>query len=241
MATNAEIFHFLLNQQRDAAGILESGSAEFYEAGTSNFQAVWTDREKNTLSANPATLAQDGTVAVYGDGTYRVVIKDADGVVVHDYPAIEMGFVSNNLATIVSDCEAAQTAAEAAQTAAEEAQAAAEEAQAAAEASYAATLFESAAQTITKSSALVVAHGLGAEPRTVDIVLECTSGELGYSIGDRLLISNSAESNVGIKIDATNVTVLFNKLDIRVNENTGDYDDLEITSTKWELYVRAAL
>ncbi len=112
MATNAEIFHFLLNQQRDAIGIIESGSALFYEAGTSNLKNVWTDRDKNTISANPATLAQDGTVAVYGDGTYRVVIKDSDGVVVHDYPAIEMGFVSNNLATIVADCEAAQKGAE---------------------------------------------------------------------------------------------------------------------------------
>lgn len=56
-------------------------TAYFYAAGTSNVKNVWTEKEKT----NPFTsyaLDSGGKVLLYGDGIYKIVIKNPDGTTV---------------------------------------------------------------------------------------------------------------------------------------------------------------
>ena len=109
--------------------------------------------------------------------------------------------------------------------------------------------YESAPQTITSTGALTLAHGLGVEPNWVTATLECTLGEFGYNIGDRLAVSvlnnNSATSgNKGQAIvpDATN-------LNVRYGSNGSVYDIIHftngassaITNSSWRAIFRAGL
>lgn len=99
MATYAEVFQFLLAQQRNASGLIDSGTVYFYDPGTTNVKTVWDDRDKNTEADNPKTLSADGTAEVYGDGTYRVLIKDSDGTTVYDIDGVQLGYDAQAAAT----------------------------------------------------------------------------------------------------------------------------------------------
>ena len=75
----------LLSQVRSASGSLAGGKVYFYAAGTSTPKDVYLDINKTPpAAANPYTLDANGTAQLYGDGTYRVVIKTAAGVTVYD-------------------------------------------------------------------------------------------------------------------------------------------------------------
>lgn len=84
MAQKGAIFEFLLNQQRVATGALAGGYAHFYEVGGTTPKAIWLDRDKITAASNPYTLDANGTAQLYGDGLYRIVIKDSAGVTRYD-------------------------------------------------------------------------------------------------------------------------------------------------------------
>lgn len=75
---------FLLSQVRYASGTLAGGKAYFYEAGTTTNKAVYTDIGLTTPAANPYTLDANGTALLYGNGTYRVVIKTSALATVYD-------------------------------------------------------------------------------------------------------------------------------------------------------------
>jgi hypothetical protein len=47
-----------------------------YAAGTSNAKTVWTDEAKTTADANPSVGNASGVCSFYGDGDYKIVIKD---------------------------------------------------------------------------------------------------------------------------------------------------------------------
>lgn len=83
-ASKAQSISFLLSQVRITSGPLAGGKAYFYAAGTTTLKAVWTDRGKVTQAANPYTLDANATAQLYGDGIYRVVIKDSAGVTRYD-------------------------------------------------------------------------------------------------------------------------------------------------------------
>lgn len=57
------------------------GSLSFFDTGTTNPRAVYTDKALSISAANPLTLNSQGrpTTDVWGSGSYRVVLKDADG------------------------------------------------------------------------------------------------------------------------------------------------------------------
>lgn len=76
---------FLLNQMRNAAGTLGSGSVTFYAPGTTTKKAIYLDRDMATPAANPYTLTSDGTAELFATGVYRVVFKNSSGVTVYDY------------------------------------------------------------------------------------------------------------------------------------------------------------
>lgn len=83
-AQKATIFQFLLNKQRTSSTSLANGKVYFYSAGTTTAKTVWIDRNKATTAANPYALDANGTTQIYGDGLYRIIIKDSGGVTRYD-------------------------------------------------------------------------------------------------------------------------------------------------------------
>ena len=61
----------------------------FYSAGTSTAKNVWTEKEK-TNPYTSRTLGSDGTIQVYGDGVYKIVIKDGDGTAVYTWDNVKI-------------------------------------------------------------------------------------------------------------------------------------------------------
>lgn len=82
-ASYAQQVDFLLNQVRSSVGSLAGGTVTFYEPGTTTLKTIWSDRTKATVAANPYTLDTNGTAQLYGDGIYKVVIKNAAGSTVY--------------------------------------------------------------------------------------------------------------------------------------------------------------
>ena len=81
---------FLFNQMRNYAGSLAAGSLTFYSAGTTTPKAVYLDRDMLSQAANPYTLTADGTAELYGNGLYRIVVKDSTGVIAYDFDNVEL-------------------------------------------------------------------------------------------------------------------------------------------------------
>jgi hypothetical protein len=85
MASKAQSIQFLLSQVRASGVALSGGTVDFYSAGSTTVRkAVWLDRSKITQAANPYTLDSNATAQLYGDGLYRIIIKDALGVTKFD-------------------------------------------------------------------------------------------------------------------------------------------------------------
>lgn len=104
--------------------------------------------------------------------------------------------------------------------------------------------FTSTQQTITANGTLLLAHGLGAVPRSVTASIVCQTAELGYSVGQEVVTSasvgNAVDTGLQMLIDATNVGVKFGAAagSIRIlNFSTGAI--ASITNANWRLIVRA--
>jgi hypothetical protein len=108
--------------------------------------------------------------------------------------------------------------------------------------------FVSTGQTIAAAGTLTLAHGLSAEPSNVVGILECTTGEFNYSIGDRLMVQLGVanDGTTGVKtviaeIDSTNVTVRFSNTanqQFVIHDKTTRAQQF-LTNASWKLYVRA--
>jgi hypothetical protein len=103
-----------------------------------------------------------------------------------------------------------------------------------------ATLFTSANQTITAAGSLTIAHGLGAMPTLVQVRLKNTTAELGYSIGDEVVVNphntdaNSNSQGVSIVPDATNLNIRYGSSSttfILIRKDTGT--GANITNANW--------
>ena len=112
----------------------------------------------------------------------------------------------------------------------------------------AARRYVSSAQTITSGGFLVLSHGLGAEPAFVQFVLECTTAENSYSVGDRIFVNVGENSTSGsnrhnsVKVDATNITIRFsNDPQVFAVGRAGTGAMVELTNANWRLYVKAGL
>ena len=84
----------------DADGApLAGGKLFFYEAGTTTPKDTYTDSGAGTSNANPVILDAEGAAQVWGNGTYKVVIKDSadatlstvDDINVPGLPAVDGG------------------------------------------------------------------------------------------------------------------------------------------------------
>lgn len=60
------------------------GTLETYVYGTTTPKETWADHEGLALNTNPIVLDAAGRCLVYGDGEYRIVLRDADGNLVYD-------------------------------------------------------------------------------------------------------------------------------------------------------------
>ena len=105
--------------------------------------------------------------------------------------------------------------------------------------------YDSGEQTITAGGALTLAHGLGQAPTLVTGFLVCKTAEIGYSVGDVLLVSMQMENLAGdrgasITVDATNINVRYgsNSAVFSVlRKDTGARTS--ITPANWKFIVRA--
>lgn len=101
--------------------------------------------------------------------------------------------------------------------------------------------FISADQTVTVSSLLNVAHGLGAKPKLVNVTLKNTTTEGGFAVGDEVPILGLEQSSVigtTVVFDATNVSILTQGT-VRVLGKTGPATEINITPSSWRYVVRA--
>ena len=78
MSTRAKQFDFLLSGLIHPTTLapLAGGVIYFYEAGTSTPKNVWSEKEK-TNPFTSITLGSDGTSQHYGEGIYKVVVKNS--------------------------------------------------------------------------------------------------------------------------------------------------------------------
>ena len=105
--------------------------------------------------------------------------------------------------------------------------------------------FTSADQTITAAALLTIAHGLGVIPLMVRVKIRCTTAELGYSIGDELLVGFGPEDSTGYGIavvaDATNIRIRFSSTAgaLAVINFSSGATASAITTTSWVLVAMA--
>lgn len=79
-----------------------------------------------------------------------------------------------------------------------------------------------------------VAHGLGVKPWFVLSYLECLTAELGYSIGDRLAISDTATPTDSwtAEWDVTNTTIMVGNAPGAPNKSTNTFSTLTVGNWK---------
>lgn len=63
---------------------LSSGTVTTYETGTSTLKTTWRDSTGVTANTNPIVLDAGGKAIIYGEGTYRQLVKDRNGNTVWD-------------------------------------------------------------------------------------------------------------------------------------------------------------
>lgn len=69
---------------------LSGGKVYTYAAGTTTPKATWTNAAKTATSTNPIVLGSNGRAVAYGDGLYKIVVKDSAGVVVTTVDNVEL-------------------------------------------------------------------------------------------------------------------------------------------------------
>jgi len=109
--------------------------------------------------------------------------------------------------------------------------------------------FLSAAQAITTSGLLTLAHSLGVIPLDIDVYLQCTTGEFNYSIGDKIAISRGTDETSGgnsrgqgIVPDATNLNIIYSpvaQVYHYVNKTTNAA--VSLTNANWNAFFRATV
>lgn len=96
---------------------------------------------------------------------------------------------------------------------------------------------------IAGNATVTQAHGLGAEPTFFKIVLECTTADLNYSIGDRIIWTpqtrlGTATTGWTINVDATNVELITASSGMSISiQNKTTRAAANLTLTSWKLEI----
>jgi hypothetical protein len=101
MATRAEPFQFLLAGLRDPDTLLPlaAGKVYFYETGTTTPKNAWTEDDK-TNAYTSFTLDSNGVAELFGDGNYKVVVKDSAGATEYTFDPVKMGSAEHHNRTV---------------------------------------------------------------------------------------------------------------------------------------------
>lgn len=101
MGTRAAQFDFLISGYIDPnTGLVGAGyGVYFYAAGTTTPKDVWTAYDKTGGAVQTATLDATGSVAIWGDGIYKVVIKNLSAATVDTYDGIKVQWPAENVTT----------------------------------------------------------------------------------------------------------------------------------------------
>jgi hypothetical protein len=80
----------------DSSGdTVPGGKVYFYESGTTTNKTTYADVNQSTANANPVILDADGRVpSIFYDGSARVVLRDADDVLIWDIDPVGAGDIT---------------------------------------------------------------------------------------------------------------------------------------------------
>lgn len=79
---------------------LTSGTVDFYVPGTTTRKTTWQDSAKTTANTNPVVLDAAGRAQIWGDGSYRQVVKDRNNNLVWDQVTSSIGSGGSSGSTI---------------------------------------------------------------------------------------------------------------------------------------------
>ncbi|WP_221138351.1 hypothetical protein [Rhizobium lentis] len=104
--------------------------------------------------------------------------------------------------------------------------------------------FDSAQQTITSGGGITVAHGLGAAPKLIQVLLICATADAGYSVGDVIPVAFNGPANnnssVGATYDSTNINLRYGtnaNVFAYLHKSTGA--STALNNGSWRMIVRA--
>lgn len=69
----------------DQGAICPAAQLEHYSAGTSTLKNIWSDAGQTTTLAQPFISDANGRFSFFADGYYKIIIKKADGQVLHTW------------------------------------------------------------------------------------------------------------------------------------------------------------
>jgi hypothetical protein len=101
--------------------------------------------------------------------------------------------------------------------------------------------FESTERTVAGNTTLNIAHGLTVVPKLFQVVLRCTTAELGFSVGDEVACNFRYVAGVSVidaSADATNIVINYTGANTRVLNKTTQVDST-ITAASWRFVARA--
>lgn len=96
----------------DNGSPLSGGLLYFYESGSSSTaKATYSDSSLTSANANPVVLDSAGRVngEVFGDGAYRLIIKDSGGVEINTFDPVGGDSVSSTASVFAADTGSADT------------------------------------------------------------------------------------------------------------------------------------
>jgi hypothetical protein len=103
--------------------------------------------------------------------------------------------------------------------------------------------FETSGQTVTFGGNLTVAHGLGARPDQVMVLLVCATAENNYAVGDSIIYwtsaNNVAAQGIHARIDDTNIVLNQASAMAVLDKSTHSYAG--ITPAKWRWAIVASV
>jgi hypothetical protein len=81
--------YFVRNPTTDVPEV--GASVYTYLAGTTTPATTWQDRNKAATNTNPVVTVADGGCNIFGDGTYKFIVKDALGNLLYETDGIILG------------------------------------------------------------------------------------------------------------------------------------------------------
>lgn len=79
---------------------LTSGTVDFYVPGTTTRKTTWQDSSKSVSNTNPVVLDAAGRAQIWGDGSYRQIVKDRNNNLIWDQVTSSIGSGGSSGSTI---------------------------------------------------------------------------------------------------------------------------------------------